>query len=236
MKSIKILLSLALALGCLSAAQGAQALGNVDQGSIFDPNTVLGLRGNPATYSQSFTAGATGELDRVTIKTYRSGALGDTIVRIFATANGLPTGNALATQNVPEGNISTTGFTLLNIDFSTPASVVAGTEYAFVVNAPTNSNFYLDISAGSGYPTGTISLDSGSGFSALAGSLMFFETYVTPVAVIPPSTPVPATLANTGNSTESLPISAALLIAAGITLLLIRRWSMGISSHSANFK
>ena len=125
--------------------------------------------------AQTFTAGISGDLTRVALWP-RQDSSGWTL-EIRTTSSGLPTTTVLASTTIT----STTSFDWVTTTFSTPASVVSGTQYAIVVTPPSvlfsdwgSSN--TDVYAG-GTVAGT--LTTLTSWFTVAQDLGF-KTYVTP--------------------------------------------------------
>jgi hypothetical protein len=129
-------LALSLAGGLLALFPGFAQAGTLDQqqadagggGSTISTN---------ASLAQTFTAGLTGTLDQVDLHLGKAGTpTAPLSVEIRAVSGGVPTGTILASQSVPESNIAPlAAFTSIN--FASPASVVAGTQYAIVAYSST---------------------------------------------------------------------------------------------------
>ncbi len=125
------------------------------------------------TTAQTFTAGRTGSLDRVTLNLYAGG--GDLTVEIRRIDNGLPTGELI-------GQGSATGVVLgpFELDLSSPAPVTAGTQYALVVLASRQTRFWRQ-SSGDPYAGGVYwARYSSFGWAETAGSDIAFQTFVLP--------------------------------------------------------
>lgn len=189
-----------LALG----APTALAIGTLDQQNP-GPQTGAQLfasdnNGNPARYevAQTFTAGATGSLDTVKLNVWNAtgafqGGTGDLIVRIEAVAAlsnpRLPDDNqVLASQTIPNSDVSTDPNVLQTVTFDDPASVLSGTQYAIVLPT-TLGNFFAGPppvgsydewgTTGSNYAGGAFCSGSG-GWTCDSTTDAIFTTYVTP--------------------------------------------------------
>lgn len=158
----------------------AHAAAQVDQQNDVTSNvTSSSAAGNYG--GQSFTAGLTGRLTQIDVQVSRSGSSGPLTVGVYATSGGLPTGSALASQTIPEADLPTlAGW--LSVVFTSPASVVSGTQYAFALQAPsTSGSGSVQISAVTPETyAGGILLDNGpSAWRANNVSAdMIFRTYV----------------------------------------------------------
>jgi len=83
----------------------------------------------------SFTAGLSGQLTSIEVQTsaYTGGfPAHEGEAKVWSVdGSGLPTGAALATQTIPVASLTLSG--TLTITFATPATVTAGTNYAFTI-------------------------------------------------------------------------------------------------------
>ncbi len=140
--------------------------------------------------AQSFTAGIAGVLDSVDVFVRRDLSLGVGLTtEIYSVAGGLPIGSPLASVTIPELSVPTT-LSFLNVDlhsFGIPVDV--GTQLAIVLhNSITNHNTIFATAGNSGsYAGGTLSIDTGGGFSSIGDYDLPFKTYVSAV-------PIPATI------------------------------------------
>lgn len=90
---------------------------------------------------QSFTAGLSGPLSRISVGLTRSGTVTQVTADIYASdGSGNATGSVLATKTIT-GNVvpTTSGGSLTDFDFATPYSVTAGTKYVIVLTTPDRS-------------------------------------------------------------------------------------------------
>lgn len=90
---------------------------------------------------QSFTAGLTGPLSRVSLGLARSGTVTQITAEIYAAdGTGNATGSVLASKTITGTTVPTSpGGSLTNFDFSSPVSVTAGTKYVIVLTTPDSS-------------------------------------------------------------------------------------------------
>src|SRR5438045_7631559 len=154
----------------LTGAAGAS--GTLDQAST-TPNGGGSLLNSSVTKAaQTFTAGLTGPLTTADL------SLGhafdacdpnlDPTLTLETVSSGIPTGTVLAQPTIPESSITATGGStqFVSVDFPTPATVNAGTEYALVLStagahdcpgSPTTQGGYIwgesTSYAGGGSPT-----------------------------------------------------------------------------------
>ncbi len=115
----------------------------VNTANIDQQNTTLGNSGVGITTTtwggQTFTPAVTGQLTRADINLFCSGCTGttpDLTLSVRATSGGLPTGADLASA-------TTTGFSngsavFYTANFSSPATLTSGTQYALVIRPTTN--------------------------------------------------------------------------------------------------
>jgi len=155
---------------------------------------------NQKDAGSSFTAGLSGALTKIEMPVVNYNSTTpklDAQVRVWAVdGSGLPTGTALATETITHATLLAvaTGGTV-SVTFTTPASVTAGTKYAFTLS-------FINGSAGIGtnsnvqFQTGTAPADKRavyniSGvYSVDTARGISFTTYVD-TAVTPPGAPVP---------------------------------------------
>jgi hypothetical protein len=173
----------------------------------------------------SFTAGLSGSLTRIDIPVvlynYTAPAT-DARIRVWnVDGAGLPFGASIASQTIPVASLSAlaTGGTL-SATFATPATVAAGTKYAFTlgfVTSPSSGTQQLGVDAvlaaadkrGVFFTNGTASIDSTYGLS--------FTTYVDGPAA-PPAAPAPSApgLAKTGFDAQPYLVVAGGLLGLGV--------------------
>jgi len=134
---------------------------------------------------QSFTSGLTGPLSRVSLGLTKSGTVTQLTAAIYlADGSGNATGSALASSTISAAGVATSsGGALTNFDFTSPASVTAGTRYVFAVTTPDSYSYmtgggdYLWFCLnGNGYSGGSGIVNPLSSPSSF-GDLMF-QTYV----------------------------------------------------------
>jgi hypothetical protein len=212
------------------ADQTQSGLTGSPQGAVFLGNFLKIEIGN------SFTAGLSGQLTSIEVQTssYSTNATAHGAeAKVWSVdGNGLPTGTALATATIPVASIPTAGGTL-TITFSTPATVTAGTNYAFTIGfidtpGATASSIYLP---GGVAPLGKRAVSFSNGTPALNPiDGINFTTYVEPPAPEDPSDEEPPSgasdeeLADTGANASAVvalaPLGAMVLLAGA---LIVRR-------------
>ena len=173
-----------------------------------------GVMGSSTSSGNAFTAGATGNLTSIDISVTSASTSTQALVSVYATTNEAPTGSALATQPVTTAQlISVASGGTLQVVFATPASVVSGTGYAFVVSFPSCAS-----SVSVRFPEGVAAVGkhlvqrtgSSGPFNVDTTYGLNFTTYVeapapqntpssTPSVTTSPSATPAAQLANTGS-------------------------------------
>jgi len=240
-----VLLSVALFSAGVSPAQAAPVADQTQSGLTGTNIMAAILQMGPTVIGttdigSSFTAGLSGDLASIEVQTsayssfYSAGfAAHDGEAKVWSVDGaGLPTGTALATATIPVASIPTAGGTL-TITFSTPATVTAGTNYAFTIGfveqAGATSSWLT-------FPTGIA--PAGKHFLSLANGTpglhspygINFTTYVESVAPEDPSDEEPPAgasdeeLADTGANASAVvalaPLVAMVLLAGA---LIVRR-------------
>ena len=168
----------------------------------------------------TFTAGISGRLTSIDVPTIRNVNPADLTVSVWIAdaVTGLPTGSAIATQVIPAASL-VSGETV-SVAFSSPATVVAGTGYVFILGFPLASAssgpgmlLSLGVSPADKRLAGFTSIDPQYGIS--------FTTYVddAPVSAAP--------LADTGSNGSvvgsSVGISVGLLVVGALAFVIARR-------------
>lgn len=175
---------LALALVAMLGLQPAHAAGDtLDQSQTYR-DADLGM----FTFSyvtvmqgQTFTAGLSGNLDRVELQLGVISGPGDLNVSIYDTSGGLPTGSPLATTTVSSSSIAY--YEAWQDVYFNPAPVVtAGHQYAIGLEASLNSDWSASAADNNPYAGGTmlqnISSVPGGWQEQPGGWDMLFKTYV----------------------------------------------------------
>src|SRR5262245_33010212 len=110
--------------------------------------------------AQTFTAGITDALPKVDLLVFRDASTtGALQVEIWATAGGFPAGPALSSASVTAASVPVSPPGWVSVPLAGPP-LVAGTQYAIVVSAPTSANgsFYWTNSSANLVPPGPIDL------------------------------------------------------------------------------
>jgi LPXTG-motif cell wall-anchored protein len=168
----------------------------------------------------TFTAGMSGRLTSIDVPTIRNVNPVDLTVSVWNAnaATGLPTGSAIATQEIPAASL-VSGETV-SVAFTSPATVVAGTDYVFILGFPLSSAstgpgmlLSLGVSPADKRLASFTSIDPEYGIS--------FTTYVddSPVS----DAPLPDTGSNGSVVGSSVGISVGLLVAGALVLVIARR-------------
>jgi LPXTG-motif cell wall-anchored protein len=168
----------------------------------------------------TFTAGMSGRLTSIDVPTFRNVNPADLTVTVWNAdaVTGLPTGSAIATQVIPAASL-VSGETV-SVLFSSPATVVAGTGYVFILGFPLSSAstgpgmlLSLGVSPADKRLASFTSIDPEYGIS--------FTTYVddSPVS----DAPLPDTGSNGSVVGSSVGISVGLLVAGALILVIARR-------------
>ena len=127
--------------GCV-VAPGAALAGTLDQqqtdGSSSPPYTL----GSINSLAQTFTAGIRGGVDQVDLYLGDGGSGAAPLsVEIRDVSGGAPGSTVLASHSVPASSVPP-GPGFVSINFATPASVVAGAQYAIVAYSAEASQYY----------------------------------------------------------------------------------------------
>jgi len=108
---------------------------NVDQQNLTVTTSGFGFT-STSWAGQTFTPAVTGNLSRLDLDLFCSSCTGTTpnlIVSIRATAGNVPTGSDLAAATISGFNSGSGGY--FSANFSTPATLTAGTKYAVIIRA-----------------------------------------------------------------------------------------------------
>ena len=203
----RLVLAAVVALALVPAAAGA--VGTLDQQQGDGTSAAFSIT-STASEAQTFTAGVTGQLDRVELLlSQNTTASTSTTVQIRnVNADGTPGTTILATSSVAaDAPPQYPAQSFVAADFATPAPVVAGTEYAIVAsssNTAASLGYHRwGFEQGDPYPTGASFIMFGppSGTWEVASVGDFgFRTYVSPPSA--PCNGLSATITGTpGNDT-----------------------------------
>ena len=141
---------------------------NLDQQNLSVTNSGFGFNATNWV-GQTFQPAVTGQLTRADLDLFCSGCVGtfpNLTVSVRATSGDLPTGPDLATATIPGFNSGAGGFFAAN--FTTPATLTAGTRYALVVRPVANPSagiYAYVISATNIYANGRWVTSANSGVS-----------------------------------------------------------------------
>jgi hypothetical protein len=133
-----------------------------------------------SAHGQSFTAGLSGLLSRVSLGITRLGTVTEITASIYsADGTGNAMGVALASKMIVGTTVPTTNSgSLVNFDFASPISVTAGTKYVIVMTTPddVNGGYQWRDNSIDGYLGGNGILDA-FGTKDPVGDF-YFQTYV----------------------------------------------------------
>ncbi len=167
----------------------------------------------------TFVAGLAGSLTRIDIPIagyHLAGTPLDAQLRLWnVDGSGKPIGAALATQVIPQATLAALGLPgTLSTTFRAPATVTAGTTYAFTVGFVLGSgtlSSILDMRNGASAVGKTV-VEINGGFANLPGWGISFTTYVD---TTPPAAPAPG-LAKTGFDAQPYLVLAGGLLGLGV--------------------
>ena len=185
-----VALVISLFLG-LFPALSATAVGTLDQQATGTSTRWYYIMNN-VPLAQVFTAGASGQLDRISIDAYsfQSATTAPLVASIYAVdGSGFPTGNSLSSASVSQtlipGTVSTVVF-----DFTSPVTVATGTAYAIVFSTTGSGEYHFENATT--VPAGAKGVKPGTGNVGWQNYIdtgvnpnqtsFRFATYVTPVA------------------------------------------------------
>ena len=222
--------SAALMTAGVAPAQAAPVADQVQSGLTgTDYTTIAHLPAYQSVVGSPFQAGHSGSLTSIDLPIYyyvhNAGSGFDAQMKVWnVDGSGLPTGAALATQTIPVASMtpfdSTPG--TLSVAFSSPATVTAGTNYAFTVE-------FIVVGAGwneLGYEAGLapagrrLIVDSTGSFVVDGAYGINFTTYVDAGSS---GQPLPNTGANTAEMVGFAAFAAGLLAAGALALVVVRR-------------
>lgn len=218
---------LAATLGLLPAVS-ASAVGNLDQQATGTSTRWYYIMNN-VPLAQVFTAGVSGQLDRISIDafSFQSATTAPLVASIYSVdVSGFPTGSSLSSASVSQTQIPGTVSTVV-FDFSSPATVSAGTAYAIVFSTTGSGEYHFENATS--VPAGAKGVKPGSGNVGWQNYIdsgvspnqtsFRFATYVSPIASPSPSassSSASPNLANTGM--DSTGVTQAGVMAAGLLL------------------
>ena len=141
-----------------------------------------------STKGQSFVAGTSGPLSRVSAGIIKSNSVTQVTATIYAWSGTAVIGSALASKTVLETAVpsytgcNSTPTALVNFDFATPASVTSGSQYIIVLTTPDQR--ILKPTSGGEFLWNTSTTSTTGGFNdpvsspSASGSRYLFQTYV----------------------------------------------------------
>ena len=126
----RVLGTLSVACAACLLAPGAALAGTLDQQQTVGASSA-GIH-STVSIAQTFTAGLSGGVDQVDLSLLKAGSPTAALtVELRDASAGMPGSTVLASQIVPEASVPVAA-AFVSINFPTPASVVAGTQYAIV--------------------------------------------------------------------------------------------------------
>lgn len=176
-----------------------------------------------------FRAGISGSLTSIDLPIYYydhySGSSFDAQMQVWnVDGDGLPTGSALATQTIPVASLTPFDTTpgTLSVAFSAPATLTAGTNYAFTIGFIIVGSGWNELGTEAGLaPAGKRLIENYSGSMAVDGTYgINFTTYVDAGSS---SQPLPDTGHSGSVTAVSLGVSGGLLAAGALALIMVRR-------------
>lgn len=136
-----VLSSVLLASSALATPASDQTQTVTNQGST-SAICSTGMMAINYAIGSTFTAGVTGNLTSVDIPVMQNAGNADVTVSIYALSNGVPSGQALATETFLGSSLTSiaNGGTFSAV-FSSPAAVVSGNSYAFSFRFPSCASY-----------------------------------------------------------------------------------------------
>ena len=196
---------------------------SVDQQNTAGTTTGTGFD-TPTWTGQTFTAAMTGTLVQAGGELFCNGCGAtppDLTLSVRATSAGLPTGADLASTTISGSAFASGSVTSFAATFSTPAALVAGTQYALIlrpVSAPAGIGYFWVRSSPSTYSGGSrvLSADSGGTWSADTTRDFNFKTYIDPGYL--PSGDLVSSLKDASAATSWIALSWTSLVPVNTTL------------------
>lgn len=132
--------------------------------------------------AQTFTAGFTGQMKRVSLLMERVGTPQNLIVEIRTVSGGFPTSTILASASIPAASVpESPNYGWVDVTFSAPIDVTIGTQYAIVLHAggDLNNNYKARENPNNPYPGGArrASTNGGSTWTTTELFDLAFKTY-----------------------------------------------------------
>jgi len=167
----------ALALFGISTGVAPTALAAVTQDQNTIPPgaiTAVGWVNSTSEQGQVFTAGVTGLLSRLDMPLAKSGTATNLSVVIQGVTAGVPNGSTIASTSVSISSVpADPNPSTVTVSFTSPASLVAGTEYAFLLRSTDAANAVI-VFEGTTYSGGRAIFNGN-----VMGNDLAFATYVT---------------------------------------------------------
>jgi hypothetical protein len=218
-----------VALGVLALAPAGAWAGTLDQQQTSFAAGGAGIVGpelTPASRAQTFTAGLSGELDRVDLALAQptTPSVGPLTVEIRnVDASGAPGTTVLASTDVPAASVPTVdqGHAFVEVEFDSPADVAASGRYAIVAYTG-GTDFYSWGRAGADLYAGGSPFDSNesppSAWFLNPGDDFAFRTYVAPADATAPTSTAAAEPVAQGQPPVTVTATATFKTTAGATV------------------
>jgi hypothetical protein len=130
--------------------------------------------------AQTFTAGATAQLDHVSLNLWNTGDAGDMRAALFTTSGGLPATQISDTAAVPADTVDHYPGRWVDVTFQGEVRLVGGTQYAIVVEGDFHDWAWNAWGPG-GYAGGLALMNDGSGWADANSTDLSFETHMTTI-------------------------------------------------------
>ena len=169
------------------AAAGGSALAYASAASLDQVQTISddsGFFGYAMMQGQTFTAGATGNLDRVDLNLSRAGAPGGVTIQIRTVSAGEPSDTVIGSGSIAEGSVSDNSFDWVSVHLDDLAWVISGKQYAIVLFTaaapPCCDGYKWALSFQNPYAGGTMEQHIGNNgsWTPLSAVDFTFKTYV----------------------------------------------------------
>ncbi|KKM97598.1 hypothetical protein LCGC14_1166400 [marine sediment metagenome] len=132
--------------------------------------------------AQTFQAGVSGVLSKVTINLHKTGSPTSFTTEIQGVdGGGKPDGNVLATETILASAIPLNVPNEVTITFSNPVAVINGNDYAIVFKSPLDGYYYLRNATSNVYINGSRNTSNNGGSSWILDELsydFYFKTYI----------------------------------------------------------
>ncbi|HEY4510135.1 MAG TPA: pilus assembly PilX N-terminal domain-containing protein [Candidatus Paceibacterota bacterium] len=149
--------------------------------TVCNTDQIVGQSNPQIDFAQSFVAADSKPLSKVNLYLKRVGSPGDRTIRIANDNGGVPATTALASETL-NASLVTTNYGWIDIVFSSPADLVAGSTYWIILDAAQNASKYWVWckDAGGGYAGGNAKYSqswNSNPWTSVTGDLTF-QTYL----------------------------------------------------------